>query len=80
MTQEITRIDEATMNEAVERISELPGVNANTVSDVWATFDCKKNLQGAIDAALKERGVVVHKVDRGDEFLSIVLEKYADEL
>lgn len=80
MAKEITRIDEATMNEAVDRISDIPGVRSNTVQGVWATFRVTENFEGAISAALKSRGVVIYKVERADGFLSIALEDYADEL
>jgi hypothetical protein len=73
-------MDEAAMDDAVHRITNVPGVEANTVQGVWATFTVKDNLPAAIQAANQNRDVVIHKVERSDGFLSVALEEYADEL
>ena len=78
---ELTRMDEATMNEAVDRISDIPGVREGTVQGVWATFNCDTDkVQGAVSAALKVRGVEVYKVERNDGFVSVALTEYVDDL
>lgn len=79
--KEPTRMDESTMNDAVGRITSLPGVTEGTNNTVWCTFNASDGTQfsGAVSAALKCRGVVLHKADREEGFVSIVLEEYADE-
>jgi len=81
MTQQTTRMDDATLDDAVDRITNHDGVREGSRSDVWVTFKCDPDkVQGAVQAVLHVRGVVIHKVERQDGFLSVVLEDYADEL
>jgi len=81
MTQQTTREDEFTLEEAQLMITGVEGVEEGSNSDVWATFQCDNGrVQDALDVALDARGVVVHKVERQDGFLSVALEDYADEL
>ena len=79
--QETTRMDEATMKDAVDSITSLPGVTEGTNNTVWCTFNASDDTQfhGAVSAALKCRGVVLHKAEREEGFVSVMLEDYADE-
>jgi len=81
MTQQTTRMDETTMNDAVDRITSLPGVTEGTNNTVWCTFNASDDTQfsGAVSAALKCRGVVLHKADREEGFVSVMLEEYAED-
>lgn len=79
-TTEPTREDKFTLNEATDMIARAPEVEVKTKGDVWASFNTNGNLQGALGAALDAPGVVVHKAERSEEFLSVVLMEYADEL
>ena len=80
--QETTRMDETTMTDAVDEITSLPGVTEDTNNTVWCTFTASDDTQfsGAVSAALKCRGVVLHKADREEGFVSVVLEKFADDV
>ena len=79
---ELTRMDEATMNDAIHTITNLPGVTEGTNNTVWCTFNASDDtqFQGAVSAAQKARGVVLHKAEREDGFVSVVLEDYKDEI
>jgi len=77
-----TRMDEQTMADAIHSITELPGVTKGTNNVVWCTFNASDDTQfaGAVESAMKARGVKLHKADRSEGFVSVVLEKYEDEV
>lgn len=80
--KELSRTDEATMNDAVRMLTDLPGVTEGTNNGVWCTFNASDDtqFQGAVSLAMKCRGVVLHKAERQDGFVSVVLEDYKDEI
>lgn len=73
-------MDKATMDDAINKITDLPDVSEGTNNTVWCTFraDDDTAFAGAVCAAQKARGVILHKADRREGFVSIVLEEYAD--
>jgi len=79
--EEITPTERGTLDHAINRLTKLTGVQEFSRSDVWATFKiADERTQTAISAALEVRGVVIHKVDRRDGALSIVLDEYKNEV
>jgi hypothetical protein len=79
---DVTRTDKFALDEAVDTITDLPGVRNQTQSDVWATFRCDDatNFHAVLEAAARNRDVVVYKAEFSDKAVSIALEKFADRL
>jgi len=77
----ITPTERGTLDHAINRLTNVAGVQEFSRSDVWATFKIADGrTQAAISAALEVRGVVIHKVDRRDGALSVVLDEYKNEV
>jgi len=80
-TPEITRMDNVELDEAIERITELPNTRLGTRGKVWATFHTDADEVAAVcEIAFKEPNVVMRKADAKDGCVSIALEKFVDYL
>ncbi|AFH21558.1 hypothetical protein OSG_eHP4_00080 [environmental Halophage eHP-4] len=79
---DLTREDTFGLEKAVQKISELPGVTHTGTDDVWATFRCEDqtNYNAVFETVAKNGDVVVYHAEYSDKFVSIALEKFADEL
>ena len=79
---DLTRTDEFTLDESVDALVDAAeSAREMSRSDVWAVVHVDTNEFGdVLSAAVNRTDVVVHKADRKDGAVSIVLEKFADEL
>jgi hypothetical protein len=81
-TPEVTRTDRFELDEASEAIvNQTDSGVIRTKAKVWAVLECDTDeFRDLLAAATNERNMIVHKADRNDGAVSVVLEKFADEV
>jgi len=81
-TPEITRTDEFTLDEAIDRITANRDATycVSKKDGVWAVITCSGTFGETLAAAVEDRDVLVRNADRDDGKVSVALKKFNDYL